>query len=167
MKEDKTYSDFYDFDSGFYAPNEEYQGVLESYAPNGQLLFRGEFEKGEKRIGQHISFWDNGNLKEVSYWVDGWIHGTQLWFDEDGSLSVERFFGENGGRHRRWIERHYRHFRNCEDESGKVWWIELYEDDSLQAEWIDDDSRKLSEDGDLDTTIRRAVKKYFPEWDLD
>lgn len=166
MSED-DYRSYSDFCSGWYAPSEDFSGVLEEHDPNGQLLFRGTFERGERRIGQHIAYWDNGNLKEISYWVDGWICGTQLLFDEDGALSNERFFGDRGGRLRTWVERHYRHFQYRENDSGKVWWIEFYENNELKAEWIDSETREFEKENDWDAMALRAVKRFFPEFDVE
>lgn len=164
---EKTYRDFSDFDSGYYAPSEDFEGVLESHDPNGQLLFRGEFEKGEKRVGLHIAYWDNGNVKEVSYWADGWICGTQLWFDQNGTLETERFFGESGGKKRRWIERHYAHMREPGNEALKVWSIEVYENDELLKEWTDEDIVDSEAEARIEESARLAIKKFFPEFDLE
>lgn len=87
------------FDPEFTVDPEEMPcGLAEVFHPNGILKYRGEFEEGGIRIGLHIEYWENGNVRELSYWHEGWIVGTCLRFNENGIRDEEEDFGETGSR---------------------------------------------------------------------
>lgn len=152
---DKTHNDYCDSDSGVYPP-EDFQGLWVEHWSDGQLKYRGQFALGGKRIGQHIAFWYNGNLQEVSYWIDGWVNGTVIIFNEDGSKETEKDFGEHGGRTRNWIERSYH-------SEGDVWNITTWKNDEIVAEWIHPETQKLFDEIGLDAIVENAVRRVYPE----
>jgi antitoxin component YwqK of YwqJK toxin-antitoxin module len=78
-------------------PPDDFEGVWIEHWPNGQLKFRGTYKKDGLRVGQHICFWENGVLREVSTWEQGWVTGTLIRFYEDGTRECEKEFGEHGG----------------------------------------------------------------------
>ena len=72
-----------------------------------QVRTEGYFKPGHMREGVHCIYWDNGLLREVAYWKDGWAIGTIMHFRPDGSLEHELFFGGKGAKRWRYIERSY------------------------------------------------------------
>jgi hypothetical protein len=146
------YKNYCDSQSGVYPPD-DFVGLLVEHWDNGQLKFRGRYEKGGKRVGQHICFWENGALQEVSYWTDGWVTGTTLWFREDGSKDCEKDYREHGGITRSWIERRY----SIDDRLCRVFvWL----DDVTKAEWIEPETRALDEEIGLNDIVDEAVRKF-------
>jgi antitoxin component YwqK of YwqJK toxin-antitoxin module len=102
MSTNHDYSEFNDSGSGVY-PDAEFHGIYEEYWPNGKLKYRGEFEALRKRVGQHVAYWENGFVKEISYWLDGWVCGTVSRFYENGVRDEELHYGERGSRTRAWV----------------------------------------------------------------
>ena len=94
---DKSYKDYADTCAQIYPPD-DFEGLLIKRWSNGQLKFRGYFDKGRMRQGQHLLFWESGILEEVSHWKDGWAVGTLLRYRENGSKEEEIQYGSNGGR---------------------------------------------------------------------
>jgi hypothetical protein len=138
------------------SPPEDFEGLWIEHWPDGTLKSRGAYQSGNKRIGQHISFWPNGELQEVSYWDEGWISGTLIVFREDGSKERERDYGEYGGRTRCWIER-------CYGASGDLWTVEVWKDDKMVAEWISPETREVFDEIDLEKIVDQAVKRVYPD----
>lgn len=85
----------------------DFTGTWSEYWGNGQLRYRGDFQPHRKRVGQHISFWENGTLECVSHWSDGWIVGTLIHFNESGNKVCETDFGVDGGSCRSFVKRFY------------------------------------------------------------
>ena len=152
---DDNYRQYCDSCCGVY-PDDDFEGVRIDYWPNGQLKFRGEYKKGEKRIGQHVCLYPNGVLQEVSYWNDGYACGTVIRFREDGSKESETDYSENGGRTRSWKERSY-HI------DGTLYAVEVCKDGQVVAEWLDGEVRKILDAIDADGLVDEAVKLVHPE----
>ena len=152
---DESYLHNPDSRTGVYPPM-EFEGLWIEHWPNGQLKFRGHFDRRNMRIGQHISFWENGVLQELSFWNEGFACGTITWFREDGSKEVERDFGEYGGRTRSWIERFF-------SVSGPLSYLCLWKEDVLVAEWTRPDLRELEKEIDLDGIVKEAVRMVYPD----
>ena len=141
--------------TGVYPPM-DYEGLWIEHWPDGQLKFRGHFDRRNKRIGQHISFWENGVLQELSYWVEGYACGTVSWFREDGTKELERDFGEQGGKTRSWIERSF-------SISGRIYNVEVWTKGKCVAEWVDPETQKLFDEISLDDIVASAVREVYPD----
>lgn len=140
-------------------PPEEFEGIWVEHWRNGQLKFRGTFKQGVKRIGQHICFWETGALQEVSYWDEGWVCGTLLRFDEEGSRDCEKEFGEHGGRTRSWTERLY-------SPSGQLFLVAVWKNDEMIAEWHEPESRRMYEEIG-DKALAEEIVDHFMSDDLE
>jgi hypothetical protein len=141
--------------SGVFPPL-NFQGLWTESWPNGQLKFRGQFETGIRRIGQHISFYENGVLQEVSFWDQGWVCGTVLWFRDDGTKEYERDYGEHGGMTRSWTEKYF-------SNSGDLRSVRVYRDDKLIAECRDSVSRDLWQKIGGDNIVDDAVRMVYAD----
>jgi hypothetical protein len=136
-------------------PDEDFEGLWIEHWPNGQLKFRGYFKKRHKRVGQHICFWPNGVLREVSFWDEGWVCGTVIWFREDGSKESEKDYGEFGSRTRSWTERWY-------GGESELWKVIVWRDGRPIAEWEDPQTRRIGNEVELDRIVNDAVKGVYP-----
>ena len=87
--------------------DENFSGLYEVLWDDGTLRYRGRFLVNLTRVGQHIEFWANGNIREVSYWVDGTICGTALTFYEDGLRENVIDYPEFGADQDSWLSRSY------------------------------------------------------------
>jgi hypothetical protein len=154
---DTCYQAYQDSCSGVY-PDSEFEGLHVEHWPNGQLKYRGEFRKGRMRVGQHICFWENGVLQEVGSWDEGWVCGTLMRFNADGSRDCETDFGADGGRTRSWIERSYG------ARSRAPWHVILQKNGELVHEWIEAELRDVYGTIDADKIIEEALKQFFPEY---
>jgi hypothetical protein len=150
--DDNAYREFCDSRTEVY-PDDDFEGVKTEVWPDGTLRFRGMFKKGARRVGQHISFWENGLLEEISYWDDRWPSGTTLWFYNNGTKECEKDYGVYGGRTREWVERHF-------DEHGTLFMVLVYRNDSIVAEWIEPSVRKDLVDVGSDDIIERALDQF-------
>jgi hypothetical protein len=155
-EENDSYRDYCDSCSGVY-PDMEFEGLLVEHWPNGNLKYRGEFKRDRKRVGQHICFHENGLLQEVGYWDDGWIIGTLIWFREDGSKECEKYFGQDGGHSRSWVERQYGWSNN------DIWKLTVWKHDEIVGEWIEPELRKIEDEIGLDKMVDDAVKQLYPD----
>jgi hypothetical protein len=153
--ESEAYRRYCDSRSGVYPP-EEFAGLWIEYWPDGSLKYRGQFQSGQKRIGQHISFFENGVLDELSFWDEGWVCGTLIWFREDGSKECEMDYGEYGGRTRCWVERSY----GIEND---LWKVTVWEANRPHAEWKHPELRKIDAEIDFDKIVNDAVKQVYPD----
>ena len=105
--DEASYRQFANTCAGIYPPD-DFEGLLVKYNPRThQLEFRGYFDKGVKRQGQHIVFWESGALKEVSHWIDGWAVGTLVLYHENGAREREIHYGVEGGRKQKFVDIHY------------------------------------------------------------
>jgi hypothetical protein len=136
---DTNYRNYGDTCAEVYPP-EEFEGLWVEHWGNGQLKFRGAFKPGLKRIGQHICFWETGALQEVSYWDEGWVCGTLIRFNEDGTKEYEKDYGEYGGRTRSWTEKSYGVV------TGELMSVIVWKDDDVIAEWHEPESRRMYEE---------------------
>jgi hypothetical protein len=150
-----NYRDFGDSRSGVYPP-EDFEGLWVEHWPNGQLKFRGQYKKGEMRVGQHMSFYENGVLDEISSWSEGWMHGTVLWFREDGSKEREKDYGEAGGTTQSWTERWY-------GLDSDLWKVEIYKDGKVVSEWTHPEVREIWKTIDADKIVQDAVRMVYPD----
>jgi|GEM_PF-4500431 len=157
MYQDPSYRNYGDSCSGVYPP-EDFEGVWTERWRNGQIKFRGQYSAGLKRIGLHVSFYENGVLQEVSYWNDGWACGTTLWFRDDGSKEYEKDYGEHGGMTRCWTEKYF-------SISGALGAVRVYRDDKLFAEWLNQETRNVLDQINADQVIQDAVNKLYPDED--
>jgi hypothetical protein len=155
ISDNYSYRNYGDSCSGVYPP-EDFEGLWMEHWSNGQLKFRGQYKRKLKRVGQHISFYENGVLQEVSCWDEGWACGTVIWFREDGSKECEKDYGEHGGLTRSWTEK-------CYSMSGQLHAVRVHRDDKLVAEWVDPESRKLWEAIGADKIVEEAVKMVYPD----
>lgn len=116
-------------------PDESYEGLVELFHDNGRLKYRGNFAEGI-RIGQHIEYWENGNVLELSYWKDGWIVGTALRFHENGVRYEEEYYSEDGSKDGSRTCRTY-----SEDEDKMIIVTEFGPEGSKEV-WVDEDYAK-------------------------
>lgn len=147
--------EYCDSGSGVY-PDDAFEGLLVEHWPNAQLKYRGQFKKHGKRVGQHMCFYENGVLQELSYWNDGWVTGTAISFREDGSKEMERDFGEAGSRTRDWIERWYGY-------DGELWRVVVWSRNGVVAEWMSPLLRQIGDDIELDKIVDEAGKQVYPD----
>lgn len=149
------YSRFSDSGCGVYPPD-EFKGLWVEHWPNGILKFRGEFRKNGMKVGQHICFWENGALSEVSHWREGWVCGTLISFREDGSRQRERYYGEHGGRNRFWVERFY-------DEDSELYAIYVWKNEQIVSEWASPEELEMEKEIDIDRIVDEAVRQVYPD----
>jgi len=149
------YRDLPDSCSGVYPP-EDFEGLWSEHWPNGQLKFRGEYKSRRMRVGQHLSFWENGVLKEISYWDQGYACGTVIWFCEDGSKECEKEYGEHGARIRSWIERTYM-------KDNGIFSIHVWKADQLIATWTRPELREIVDEVGMDDIAAEAVRELYPD----
>jgi hypothetical protein len=150
----RSYRDVYDSAVAVYPP-EDFEGLWTEHSSAGQLTYRGEFKKGRMRIGQHISFWDSGLLREISVWDEGWVCGTLISFYEEGSKQFEKDFGEYGGRIRCWTERSYG-FGN-----GQLMSVTVWKDGHILAEWVNPESRRIWKEIDGDKIVAESFARFI------
>ncbi len=153
--EENNYRNYADSCAGVYPP-EDFDGLWVQHWSNGQLKYRGQYKPGRKRIGQHICFWENGVLQELSYWDDGWVTGTLLRFNEDGSKDSEKDYGVHGGVTRSWVERWF-------DLNSNVFNITVWKNDEMVAEWKDPETRRIWDEIGGDQIVERAVDQMDDE----
>jgi hypothetical protein len=149
------YREYCDSRSGVYPPD-DFEGIWIEHWPQGTLKYRGEFQKNAKRVGQHICFWVNGVLDELSFWKDGWICGTVLWFRDDGSRECEKNYGEVGGKRRTWVERLY-------GEDSRLFTIFVWKNHEIVSEWTEPELLELEKQVDIDKIIDDAVRQVYPD----
>ena len=118
-------------------PEKDFDGVWEVLYPNGQLKFRGAYKNG-KELGQHLCYWENGVVAEVSFWDEGFVYGTVLKFREDGSKQAEEDWGEYGGRTKSWTARIY-------DTNSQLAFVTVRKNDQVIAEWTRPDLREYTQ----------------------
>lgn len=53
------------------------------------------FFMDDKREGEYKTFYEDGKIKEIGFYKNGFIHGLSKRFNEDGSLKDEKNY-ENG-----------------------------------------------------------------------
>ena len=128
--DDESYRNHAVTSAGVY-PDESFSGEHVEYWDDGTLKFRGVFGAGRKRHGVHVCFWENGRLREVSFWVDGWNSGTLLSFREDGTKRLERDYGEDGAKSQSWTEKRY-------GSDSRLIAVEKWEDGKMVSKWLDD-----------------------------
>jgi uncharacterized protein len=58
---------------------------MRKWHPNGKPMAEGVFADGH-RSGEWKDWWENGNLKEISHFLDGALHGERMFYDEKGKL---------------------------------------------------------------------------------
>lgn len=147
------YRNYSDSSSGVY-PDINFEGMLLETWPGGSLKYRGEFRKGRMRIGQHMSFWQSGALQEISYWRDGWVCGTLIFFRSDGTKEFEKDFGETGGKRRFWTKRNF-------GLDGDLVGINVYKDQVIVAQWDTPEMDQLKEEIGFDEIMKQAVRRAF------
>lgn len=126
----------------------EFIGIWSEHWGNGQLRYRGSFKRNRKRVGQHISFWENGTLECVSFWREGQIVGTMIHFNESGNKTYEVDFGVDGGCSRSFVKRVYGEL------SGNLIQTEEWCNGTLIEEWNEFDS---------DIELKNAMDKIVSE----
>ena len=154
-EEQEAYRRYEDSCSGVWPP-EDFEGSWVEHWPDGSLKYRGTYQSGRKRVGQHISFWENGVLQELSYWDDGWVCGTVIWFTEDGSKECEKDYGEYGGRTRSWIERLY--LDGIQPSTIYEW-----KEGDIVAKWTRPDLREIEREIGFDKIVQDAVRQVYPD----
>ena len=140
-------------------PPDEFEGLYQERYPDGQLKYRGFFEKNCVRTGQHLEFWPNGFVKEISYFANNRIVGTSLNFYENGTRESEQDYLENGSKKGNWIEKNYGSetgmllsiYRNIGNDSESLW---LH----ANVEKIESEFRE-----EWDQMIQDSVQDFFRE----
>jgi hypothetical protein len=155
MRDDEGYRNYGDTCSGIYPP-EDFEGLWVEHWPNGQLKFRGEYKKRNMRNGQHLCFWENGVLRELSYWERGWVTGTLIRFYEDGTKECERDYGEHGGVIRSWTEHAF-------SIRGRLSYINVWKNDEIVARWGRPDLLEIEEEIGVDKLIEEEIKRLYPD----
>ncbi len=128
--DDESYRNYAVTDAGVY-PDETFSVEHVEYWDNGNLKFRGLFSEVRKRHGVHVCFWENGLLREVSFWVNGWNSGTLLCLREDGTKQLQRDFAETGGKTQGWIEKRY-------GSNSQLIAVEQWKEGTQISKWLDD-----------------------------
>jgi len=139
----EAYRNFADSGCGTY-PDEAYSGTLLEFWGNGGIKYRGTFEQGRKRVGLHTCFWENGTLREVGFWQEGWNRGTLIRFREDGSKELERDYGEQGAETRSWTERRYSFG------SSRLVVVEQWVNGELASRWVDEELARALQDAETE-----------------
>jgi hypothetical protein len=152
-EDDNSYRQFANTCAGIYPPD-DFEGLLVRYNPRTHLLeFRGYFDKGLKRQGQHLFFWESGALQEVSHWKDGWATGTLIRYHENGAREIEIHYGVDGGRKRKFVEIHFGHLS---DDIFSVWEMNAYE---IVREWKGAEDARRWKEIEGDKIVEDAVRE--------
>jgi hypothetical protein len=136
-------------------PPDDFEGVWTERWRDGQLKTRGAYKKGGLRIGQHLHFWQNGALREVSYWVQGCVSGTLLLFHEDGTRESEFDYGEEGARRGSYTQRSY-------SIDGRLSYLYVWQNYIIVSRWGRADLLDLEKAIGADERIEKAISKLYP-----
>lgn len=137
-------------------PRDDFDGLWEVLWTNGRIRFRGTYKRGLKAIGQHLFFWENGNLAEISYWQDGFPSGVEIKFREDGSKESEKDYGEHGGYTKSWTERLY------DSTNSQLFMLTVVTNNKVVAEWTRPDMREIFDQIELNKCVEEAVNRVYP-----
>ena len=93
---------------------------------NGKVIGRhqGKIKNGLNE-GQHLVFFENGQLNQTQNWKDGKLDGEVLLYYENGKLKLKANY-KNGNEEGEWL--HYR-------SNGKLWRKYYYKDGKKDGKW--------------------------------
>ena len=133
----------------------DFEGILTEEWSSGKVRFRGAFRKFCTRVGQHVAFWENGIVREISHWVDGYPTGTRATYYEDGERNEEVFYGEQGARHGNIVCRSF-----LDDKLNHVC---RYENNELAQQFVTQESIDLSDKLGFDQMMKDAVEELMED----
>lgn len=146
-----------EFSSAAYEPdNANFAGSFKEYWSGKQLMIVGDYLPEFKKTGVHRIYWDNGELREIATWKNGFIVGTLLRFRSDGTLKEERFFG-NGG------QRDWQHIERVYDESQRLSFVYETKPYKTIQEWTCEEI--VEADGA--EFIGKAISNGGPDWEAE
>jgi antitoxin component YwqK of YwqJK toxin-antitoxin module len=76
-------------------PTENFSGVWEIYWRSGGLKFRGTYIEG-KGEGEHVCWWENGEVAQRGLVVQGRCDGIWTDFDDEGNKTLQGRYGPDG-----------------------------------------------------------------------
>ena len=135
------------------SPKADFEGVLTEEWPSGRLRFRGAFRKFCTRVGQHVALWENGIVREISHWVDGYPTGARTTYYEDGERNEEVFYGEHGARRGNIVCRSY-----VEDQLNHAC---RYEGNELVQQFVSQEDLELSDELGVDQMMKDAFEELM------
>lgn len=132
-------------------PN-DYTGIWQSFWPNGQLRYRGEFANGVE-VGQHVCYWKNGVLAHV-HWCDsnGCVRGTTVNFYADGAKESEETWNDDNRRPGTFVER-------CFDANGDVFLRCVYREYEQVELWRRPGDRDPESEAAIDNIVAEALRE--------
>ena len=134
----------------------DFNGSYKGFWADGSLMVDGDYLPGFRKTGLHLVFWENGPIREVAFWREGFVVGTLLQFRHDGTLACERYFGT--GNHPKWlhIERTY-----SEDQKlDAIYEVSLYE---TFRSWVNE----RTAEADKDVLAEAAMKNGGLDWSTE
>lgn len=147
-------------------PANDFCGFWEEHYPHGQLKYRGKFYGNRERRGQHVLYYENGNVQELSTWHEGWPVGTWSIYSEEGYLMTTIELGELGAKASTYIEKVFSTqfgFGHVETYVSRPYSIRAWKDGELVWRWACEKSKRYSGPGGEELIYFDALKIVFPE----
>jgi antitoxin component YwqK of YwqJK toxin-antitoxin module len=128
-------------------------GSEKRYYPNGQLTAEMNYDTEGKLDGAFISYYENGQIEEITNYAHGKEQGDWKLFDAEGFLKVKAVYSE-GAIMGKLTEYH--------PDGKTISKLYFFDQKFKQPEWI----KSFSIEGELEETIvRDSEEEYFYQYD--